>query len=126
MTWTTARRLMQAGPADHLLAMSVASAQLPIVGKHLEPLGALSAMSVWGVKQMPELLGAAAKSLLTPHAGRARRVQRESTREVSEAGLRGIVLPEDLQIDWPAPDTKPPVARALEHRKHLYLSLIHI
>ena len=73
MTWTTARRLMKAGPADHLLAMSVASAQLPIVGKHLEPLGALSAMSVWGVKQMPELLGAAAKSLLTPNAGRARR-----------------------------------------------------
>jgi acetyl esterase/lipase len=124
MTWTTARKLMQAGPADYLMAMSVASAQLPVVGKHLEPLGALSAMSVWGVKQMPELFGAAAKSLLAPNAGRARRVQRESTREVAEAGLRGVVLPEDLQIDWPAPDTKPPVARALEHRKHLYRSAV--
>ncbi|KDF00156.1 esterase [Mycolicibacterium aromaticivorans JS19b1 = JCM 16368] len=122
--WTTARWLMQAGPADYLMAMSMASAQLPVVGKHLEPLGALSAMSVWGAKQMPELLGAAAKSWLAPDAGRVRRVQRESTRQVAETGLRGVVLPEDLQIDWPAPDTKPPVARALEHRKHLYRSSV--
>lgn len=78
--------------------MSVASAQLPVVGKHREPLGALSAMSVWGAKQMPELLGAAAKSWLAPDAGGVRRTQRESTRQVSEAGLRGVVLPEDLQI----------------------------
>ncbi|AKK25657.1 alpha/beta hydrolase [Mycobacterium sp. EPa45] len=122
--WTTARWMMQAGPADYLLAMSVASAQIPVVGKHLEPLGALSAMSVWGARQMPELLGAATRSWLAPDAGRVRRVQRESTREVAEAGLRGVVLPEDLQIDWPAPDTKPPVARALEHRKHLYRSSV--
>lgn len=122
--WTTARWMMQAGPADYLLAMSVASAQLPVVGKHLEPLGALSAMSVWGVRQMPELLNAAAKSWLAPNAAQVRRTQRESTREVSEAGLRGVVLPEDLQIDWPAPDTKPPVARILEHRKHLYRSSV--
>lgn len=118
--WTTARWLMQAGPADYLLAMSVASAQLPVVGKHLEPLGAATAMSVWGARQMPELLNAAARSWLGPNAAQVRRTQRESTREVSEAGLRGVVLPEDLQIDWPAPDRRPPVVRALEHRRHLY------
>lgn len=111
---------MQAGPADYLLAMSVASAQLPIVGKHLEPLGAATAMSVWGARQMPELVGAAAKSWLAPNAGETRKAQLESTREVAEAGLRGVVAAEDLQIEWPAPEKTPPVLKALEHRKHLY------
>ncbi|WP_445168091.1 alpha/beta hydrolase fold domain-containing protein [Mycolicibacterium sp. Dal123E01] len=118
--WTTARWLMQAGPADYLLAMSVASAQLPIIGKHLEPLGAATAMTVWGVRQMPELVGAAAKGWLAPNAGETRRAERESTREVAEAGLRGVVAPEDLQIEWPAPERTPPVLKALEHRKDLY------
>jgi acetyl esterase/lipase len=111
---------MKAGPADYLLAMSVASAQLPIIGKHLEPLGAATAMSVWGARQMPELVGAAAKSWLAPNAGEMRKAQRESTREVAEAGLRGVVAAEDLQIEWPAPEKAPPVLKALEHRKHLY------
>jgi len=111
---------MQAGPADYLLAMSVASAQLPVVGKHLEPLGALSAMSVWGARQMPELVGAAAKGWLAPNAAETRRAQRESTREVAEAGLRGVVAPEDLEIEWPAPERTPPVLKAFEHRKDLY------
>jgi acetyl esterase/lipase len=111
---------MQAGPADYLLAMSVASAQLPIIGKHLEPLGAATAMSVWGARQMPELVGAAAKGWLAPNAGETRRAQRESTREVAEAGLRGVVAPEDLEIEWPAPERTPPVLKAFEHRKHLY------
>ncbi|WP_179466922.1 alpha/beta hydrolase [Mycolicibacterium vinylchloridicum] len=118
--WKTARWLMQAGPADYLLAMSVASAQLPIVGKHLEPLGAATAMSVWGARQMPELVGAAARSWLAPNAGETRKAQLESTREVAEAGLRGVVAAEDLQIEWPAPEKTPPVLKALEHRKHLY------
>jgi acetyl esterase/lipase len=115
---------MQAGPADYLLAMSVASAQLPIVGRHLEPLGAATAMSVWGARQMPELVGAAARSWFSPGAGEVRKTQRESTREVAEAGLRGVVAPEDLQIEWPAPDRTPPVLSALEHRKHLYRSSV--
>ncbi|BBY63663.1 alpha/beta hydrolase [Mycolicibacterium helvum] len=122
--WTTARWLMQAGPADYLLAMSVASAQLPIVGKHLEPLGAATAMSVWGARQMPELVGAAARSWLRPGAGEVRKTERESTRAVSEEGLRGVVATEDLQIEWPAPERTPPVLNALEHRKHLYRSSV--
>jgi acetyl esterase/lipase len=115
---------MQAGPADYLLAMSVASAQLPIVGKHLEPLGAATAMSVWGARQMPELVGAAARSWFSPNAGELRKTQRESTRAVSEAGLRGVVAPEDLEIEWPAPEKTPPVLNALEHRKHIYRSSV--
>jgi len=35
---------MKAGPADYMLAVSVASTSLPVVGKHLEPLGGVTAM----------------------------------------------------------------------------------
>ena len=40
-------------PADYMLAMSVASASLPVVGKHLEPLGAATARGVWGYRHFP-------------------------------------------------------------------------
>ena len=42
--WTRARWLLEARPADYMLAMSVASAQLPVIGRHLEPLGGATAM----------------------------------------------------------------------------------
>ncbi|MGY4710654.1 alpha/beta hydrolase fold domain-containing protein [Mycolicibacterium sp. CBM1] len=118
--WTRARWLLEATPADYLLAVSVATAQLPVIGRHLEPLGAATAMSVWGTRHLPDFVGAAARSLLQPGSGEIRKTQRESTNAVSEAALRGVVAPEDLDIEWPAPDRTPPVWKALEHRKNLY------
>ena len=56
--WTRARWLLKASPSDYMLAMSVASASLPIIGKHLEPLGAATAMSVWGYRHLPDFVGA--------------------------------------------------------------------
>src|SRR3546814_13906 len=49
--------LLKAGHSDHLLAMSVASASLPVIGKHLEPLGALTAAGSWDAWHAPALLG---------------------------------------------------------------------
>ena len=64
--WTRARWLLKAGPADYMLAMSVASASLPVIGKHLEPLARATAMGVWGYRHLPDFLGATAKSLFSP------------------------------------------------------------
>ncbi len=66
---TRARWLLKAGPADYMLAMSVASTSLPVVGKHLEPLGGATAMSMWGIRHMPDFVGAAVRSLFTPGIG---------------------------------------------------------
>ena len=71
--WTRARWLLRAGPADYMLAMSVASASLPVIGKHLEPLGGVAAMGIWGYRHMPEFLGATAKSWLSPGNAEVRR-----------------------------------------------------
>ncbi|HEY5149140.1 MAG TPA: alpha/beta hydrolase [Mycobacterium sp.] len=118
--WDRARWLLQAGPADYALALSVASAQLPLIGRHLEPLGAATAMSVWGYRHLPDFMNSTARSWLSHDASGVRKSQRESTNAVSEAALRGVVGAEHLPLEWPAPDRMPPLWKAFEHRRHLY------
>jgi acetyl esterase/lipase len=106
------------------LALSVASTSLPVIGKHLEPLGGATAMSIWGVRHMPDFLGAAVKSWFTPGIGEVRKRDRDNTNEVVKAALRGVVSPEALDIEWPAPDSTPPVWKAFEHRRNVYRSSV--
>ncbi len=40
-------QLLRARPADYMLALSVARGSLPVVGKHLKPLGSVTAIGVW-------------------------------------------------------------------------------
>lgn len=90
------RWLLRARPADYMLALSVAGGSLPVVGKHLKPLGGVTAIGVWGARHASDFLSATAKDLLTPGINEVRRRDRASTQEVSVAALRGIVSPDDL------------------------------
>ncbi|KUI19791.1 esterase [Mycobacterium sp. GA-1285] len=118
--WTRARWLLNAGPSDYMLAMSVASASLPVIGKHLEPLGAVAAMSVWGSRHAPDFLGATVKSWFSPGDAEQKEVERNSTNTVTQAALRGVVNAKDLAIDWPAPESVPPLWKLREHRRNVY------
>jgi len=111
---------MTVKPGDVLLAMATASASLPVVGKHLEPLGGYTAMGIWGYRHAPELLAAGMKNWLRPGACNIRRGQRDQTHHVSHAALRGVVPAEELAIEWPAPQRTAPLLRALRHRRHVY------
>jgi len=115
-----AKWFLRARPVDYVLAMSVASASLPVVGKHLKPLGGATAMSIWGYRHMPEFLSATARSWLTPGIAEIRREERDKTHAVSDAALRGIVTEEHLDIEWPEPERTPPIWRALRHRRHVH------
>jgi acetyl esterase/lipase len=117
--------LLRARPADYALAMSVAGASLPIVGKHLEPLGGVAAMGVWGARQVPQAMSAMAKDWLTPGTGDARRRDRESAREVSLAALRGVVSSADLDLEWPAAVRTPPIWEALRQHRYLHRRAVH-
>jgi acetyl esterase/lipase len=119
-TWTRAQWLLRAGPADYMLAMSVASASLPVIGKHLEPLGAATAMGIWGYRHMPDFLGATARSWFEPGNAELRRQERDATNAVTEAALRGIVAAKDLAIEWPAPESAPPLWKFRQHRRSVY------
>jgi len=121
---TRVRWLMEAGPADYMLAASVAATSLPLIGKHLEPLGGVTAMSIWGVRHTPDFVGAAVKSWFTPGIGEVKKQQRDATASVTQAALQGVVPAKDLAITWPAPERTPPVWKALEHRRNVYRSSV--
>ncbi len=117
--------LLRARPGDYMLALSVAGASLPVVGKRLEPLGTVTAMSVWGARHAPELLSATARDWLTPGINDTRRRDRESTHEVSVTALRGVVSSADLDAAWPVPERTPPIWDALLQRRYLYRRGVH-
>ena len=112
--------LMNAGPSDYMLALSVASASLPIIGKHLEPLGALTAAGVWGARHAPDFVGSLAKSLVAPSDAEKKQQDRDCTSAVTQAALRGLVSAKDLDIEWPRPERTPPVWRMRDHRRHVH------
>lgn len=100
--------------------MSVASAQLPVIGKHLEPLGAATAMGIWGYWHVPDFFSNSARSRDASDQTAIRKQERDSTNAVVEAALRGIVPAADLGIEWPAPQRSAPVLKMREHRRSLH------
>jgi len=103
-----------------MLALSVASASLPVIGKHLKPLGALTAVAIWGSRHAPDFLGATARALLSPTDAEFKRQERESTNAVTEAALRGVIPAKDLEIEWPQPERTAPFWKMLEHRRSMH------
>ncbi|MCV7424617.1 alpha/beta hydrolase [Mycobacterium yunnanensis] len=121
---TRVRWLMKAGPADYMLAASVAATSLPVVGRYLEPLGGATAGCIWGVRHTPDFMGAAVKSWFTPGIGAVKKQQRDATASITQAALHGVVPPKALEVTWPAPERTPPVWKALEHRRNVYRSSV--
>ncbi len=117
--------LLRASPGDYMLALSVAGASLPIVGKRLEPLGGITAMGVWGARHAPAAVSAMAKDWLTPGINDARRRDRESTQGASLAALRGVVSSADLDAEWPIAEQTPPIWDAMRQRRYLYRRGVH-
>lgn len=117
--------LLRAGPADYLLALSAAGASLPVVGKGLEPLGALTAVGLWGAQQAPSAFSAMTRDWMTPGIHETRRRDRESIPQVSLAALRGVVSAADLETEWPAADRTPPIWDALRRRRYSYRRGVH-
>src|ERR1700722_4528610 len=119
------RWLLRAGPADYILALSVAGASLPVVGKRLEPLAGLTAMGIWGVRHAPLAVSAMAKDWRTPGITDERRRDRENTQEASVAALRGVLPSADLDGEWPTAERTPPIWDALRQHRYLYRRGVH-
>ncbi|GAA2549719.1 alpha/beta hydrolase [Mycolicibacterium diernhoferi] len=115
-----ARWLLEANHADRMLALSVASASLPVIGKQLEPLGGLAAMGVWGFRQFPELFASTAKSWFAPGNGAVRKAERAQTTDVAKDGLRGVVPAAELAGEWPAPEQVPPLWNTMDYRRNVH------
>ena len=117
------RRLMRIRPDDVMLAASVSAARIPVVGRHLRPLGAITAAGIWGYRHLPDFLGSAVGARKSGNGG-AHSHRGALASEVAGAALSGILPAADLAVEWPAPQRVAPVWKALEHRKNLYRSAV--
>ncbi|OBG59436.1 esterase [Mycobacterium sp. E1715] len=120
-----AKWLLRARPGDYALALSVAGASLPVVGKHLEPLGGLTAMGIWGARHAPDFLSGMTKPRQAKEAAESLRGDDVSIQDVSVAALRGIVSAADLELEWPAAVRTPPIWDAMRQRRYLHRRAVH-
>ena len=58
---------MHARLDDYVIAAGVASSSLPVIGRYLEPVGAMTALGVWGARYLPDFMSSA-KARLGPGA----------------------------------------------------------
>ncbi|MDT5011474.1 MAG: hypothetical protein QOH57_3091 [Mycobacterium sp.] len=115
---------VRARPFDYMLAMSDIYASLPVIGKHLEPLGAITAGGAFGVRVAPEMFANSRRNR-NPGAALQRRQDLASTNEVAAAALREFVSPERLDVEWPTPDRLAPLIRGFaQRRRYLHRSAV--
>lgn len=101
---------------DYALAIGETCAAVPVIGRHLEPIGTLAAVGAWGSRLVPGIVRAlaeprSARPVSAPPPGPAL-----STAEVCGASLRGIVG--DIEnAAWPMPQRFAPVLRRAEQRR---------
>ena len=110
------RSLGQARPADYVMALTDASVNLPVVGKHLEPFAMLTAMGLWGYRHAPSFVSTMAGNI-TGAGSEQRQADRSRTHEVCAAALKGIVPDDELTVEWPPPDRLPPILTYGQHRQ---------
>ncbi|MCW2515200.1 MAG: nlhH 9 [Mycobacterium sp.] len=103
---------------DYVVAVGDAYASIPIVGRHLEPFGALAAVGALGYRHAPDMVSTAWRKRLARETLELRRLQRRRTHALAEEALRGIVRAEDLDVNWPRAERTPPMWKAAEHRRN--------
>jgi acetyl esterase/lipase len=106
-----ARWFAQARPGDYLIAAGRVSSSLPLVGRHLEPLGGFLAMGL--------VARGYARDFVTA-AWERREAQCADTVAAVTAGLDGVLAPADLAGPWPQPATVAPVFNTGAHRKRVH------
>lgn len=112
-----ARWIAEAGPTDYLLALTEAYAAIPIIGRHLEFVGGMTAMGAWGIRHAPELASAALRTRLSPATIRLKHSDAAKTASVAEAALAAVIAtPAQSAVTWPPANQPPPVTLAGWHR----------
>ena len=122
--WSYARWAIQAKPGDHLIALSAASASLPVVGRHLELVSGFAALGVGGRHYLPGLIDGVRQTRSTPDRRELRRAQQALTPGILSDALDGIVAAELLGRPWPAHRQQPPVLKALAQRRYVHRSSV--
>ncbi len=101
---------------DYALAIGEACAAVPVIGRHLEPVGTVAAVGAWGSRLVPGIVRALAQARSARPAPVPASAPVLGAAEVCGASLRGIVG--DLEdVAWPLPQRFAPVLRMAEQRR---------
>lgn len=118
------RWVATASPGDYVIAASVASASVPVIGRHLEPLAGFVALGVGARHYLPSMIGAMSLTRFSPGRAHHRREQRALTPSVLTEALQSIVAAEHLAPPWPSPHQMAPVWKAASQRRYVYRSSV--
>jgi len=119
-----ARWAAKAKPGDYVIALSAASASVPLVGRHLEILGGFAALGVGGRRYVSGIVAGITQARLSPGSAEQRDAQRALTPSVLTAALDGIVAAEHLAQPWPSHRERAPLWKAAGQRRYVYRSSV--
>jgi len=119
-----ARWMARAKPGDYVIALSGASASVPLVGRHLEILGGFAALGIGGRRYVSSIAADVAKSRLRPGSAQQRAAHRALTPTVLTEALGAIVAAEQLAAPWPSHRAPAPVFKAAAQRRYVHRSSV--
>ena len=82
-----ARWVARAKPGDYVIALSGASASVPLIGRHLEVLGGFAALGVGGRRYVSGIVAGMAQARLSPGQRRAARRPAGADAERADSGV---------------------------------------
>ncbi|MBW0018102.1 MAG: alpha/beta hydrolase [Mycobacterium sp.] len=95
-------------------------ATIPGIGRHLEPVGTIAAVGVWGSRHIPAAIRSISRPRTAPPAPTPPPVAVPETVDVCVSALRGIISDPE-SVSWPRPQRWAPVLQRGEHRsRYLY------
>jgi acetyl esterase/lipase len=118
-----ARWVARARFDDYLVAAGAVTSALPIIGRHVEPVAGMAALSAYGIRYLPDFM-TSAKSRVGPGAAGVRRAQLRDLGNVMAAGMNGVVGADVLGQPWPIADTGAPWRNASRQRRAVYRSSV--
>jgi acetyl esterase/lipase len=119
-----ARWVARATPGDYVIALSGASASVPVVGRHLEVLGGFAALGVGGRRYVSSIAAGVAQARLSRGSAAQRALDLASTPTVLTEALDGIVAPDRLAAPWPSHRQRAPLWKAAGQRRYVYRSSV--
>jgi acetyl esterase/lipase len=119
-----ARWAARAKPGDYVIALSGASASVPLIGRHLEVLGGFAALGVGGRRYVSGIVAGMAQARLSPRSAEQRAAHRALMPSVLTAALDGIVGAEALSQPWPSHRGRAPLWKASGQRRYVHRSSV--
>jgi acetyl esterase/lipase len=118
------RWVTKAKPGDYVIALSGASASMPLIGRHLEVLGGFAALGVGGRRYVSGIVAGMAQARLSPGSAEQRAAHRTLMPSVLTAALDGIVDAEALSQPWPSHRDRAPLWKASGQRRYVHRSSV--